>query len=316
MARVDFRVWRLPGSGASDRSRVVSVGVFDGVHVGHQAVLERLTARATECGAAPAVLTFDPHPDAVFPPGSPPGVLTPEPYRGELLRGLGVAELVTLPLTVDVVGDPAGYLGRLLTGELHAAEVIVGASFSLGPRVDARRLVEVGERRGVPVTVVPTVTDEQGVAVSAGAVRRALAAGDVERVIALLGRPYRVAGVVVRGHQRGGSALGFPTANVASPPGTAVPRDGVYAGVLRSTASDGGDRRWPAAISVGMNATFGDRERSVEAYALDRDDLDLYGRRAAVEFAAYLRDMVAFDGVDALIAQMHRDVEAVRRVVR
>jgi riboflavin kinase/FMN adenylyltransferase len=139
-----------------------------------------------------------------------------------------------------------------------------------------------------------------------------LAAGDVAAAAQALGRPHRVEGVVVRGHQRG-RALGFPTANLETPPHTAIPADGVYAGWLASLDDDGRDaQRWPAAISIGTNPTFGEGERTVEAYAIDRDDLDLYGVHAAIDFTARLRGTLRFESVDALVEQMRRDVDMVR----
>jgi riboflavin kinase/FMN adenylyltransferase len=139
-----------------------------------------------------------------------------------------------------------------------------------------------------------------------------LAAGDVAAAVKVLGRPHRVEGVVVRGHQRG-RALGFPTANLETPPHTAIPADGIYAGWLASLDGEGRDsQRWPAAISIGTNPTFGEGERTVEAYALDRNDLDLYGVHAAIDFGARLRGTLRFDSVDALVVQMRDDVERAR----
>jgi riboflavin kinase/FMN adenylyltransferase len=141
-----------------------------------------------------------------------------------------------------------------------------------------------------------------------------LAEGDVDEAAKALGRPHRVEGVVVRGHQRG-RQLGFPTANVESPPHTAIPADGVYAGWL-ATLDEGGDEvsRWPAAISIGTNPTFDGQVRTVEAYALDRTDLDLYGLHAAIDFAVRLRGTLRFDSIDALIEQMQADVAQTRTI--
>jgi riboflavin kinase/FMN adenylyltransferase len=153
------------------------------------------------------------------------------------------------------------------------------------------------------------------VTISSSEIRDLLNAGDVAGAARDLGRPHRVEGVVVRGHQRG-RALGFPTANLETTPYPAVPADGVYAGWLASLDSDGRETtRWPAAISVGTNPTFEGRDRTVEAYALDRDDLDLYGVHVAVDFAARLRGMVRFDSAAALVEQMYQDVDAARALV-
>jgi len=162
---------------------------------------------------------------------------------------------------------------------------------------------------GVPLLVA------DGVTISSTYIRERLEAGEVRVAAAALGRPPRVEGVVVRGHMRG-RALGFPTANLECPPHTAIPADGIYAGWLLSLTADGEeDGRWPAAISIGPNATFGEAERTVEAYALDRDDLDLYGAHVAIDFTARLRGTVRFDSVDALVEQMHRDVAEAREIL-
>ena len=156
---------------------------------------------------------------------------------------------------------------------------------------------------------------EHGTTISSSEIRSMLNAGDVAGAARDLGRPHRVEGVVVRGHQRG-RALGFPTANLETVPRTAVPADGVYAGWLINLDDQGREEeRWPAAVSVGSNPTFNGRDRIVEAYALDRDDLDLYGRHMAVDFATRLRGMVRFDSAEALIEQMHRDVDQAREQV-
>jgi riboflavin kinase / FMN adenylyltransferase len=156
---------------------------------------------------------------------------------------------------------------------------------------------------------VPLLADN-GVTISSSEIRQRLAAGDVAGAARDLGRLHRVEGVVVRGHRRG-RALGFPTANLETLPHTAIPADGIYAGWLATLDPSGRElERWPAAISVGTNPTFEGQERSIEAYALDRDDLDLYGVHVAVDFAERLRGMERFDSVDGLVAQMHRDVAA------
>jgi riboflavin kinase / FMN adenylyltransferase len=204
----------------------------------------------------------------------------------------------------------------VLVDRLHAARVVVGENFRFGHKAagDVALLAELGEKYDFSAEGVPLLT-ENGVTISSTAIRALLAAGDVAGAAKDLGRPHRVEGVVVRGHQRG-RALGFPTANLETLPHTAVPADGVYAGWLASLDSDGTEvERWPAAISVGTNPTFDGRERTVEAYALDRDDLDLYGRHVAVDFAERLRETLKFDSVDDLVAQMHHDVDETRRLV-
>jgi riboflavin kinase / FMN adenylyltransferase len=210
---------------------------------------------------------------------------------------------------------PDEFVRAVLVDRLHAARVVVGEDFRFGHRAagDVALLGELGEKYDFGVEGVPLVADD-GVRISSSGIRSQLEAGDVAGAANDLGRPHRVEGVVVRGRRRG-RALGFPTANLETLPHTAIPADGIYAGWLTSLDPSGQElERWPAAISVGTNPTFDERERSVEAYALDRDDLDLYGTHVAVDFVARLRGMERFDSVDDLVAQMHRDVDAARAV--
>jgi riboflavin kinase / FMN adenylyltransferase len=295
-------------------SSVVTIGVFDGVHRGHQ----RIVARAAEIGAQlrmpVVVVTFDPHPDEVVRPGSHPPFLATSRRRAQLLAGLGVDAVCVLPFTYEFSQlGPDEFIRAVLVERLHAAAVVVGANFRFGHRAagDAALLAELGEKYEFTAEGVPLLADG-GVTISSSGIRELLAAGDVASAARDLGRPHRVEGVVVRGQQRGRS-LGFPTANLETPPHTAIPADGIYAGWLASLDADGGEaERWPAAISVGTNPTFDGRERSVEAYALDRDDLDLYGAHVAVDFGTRLRGMVRFDSVGDLIEQMRRDADAAR----
>lgn len=296
---------------------VVTIGVFDGVHTGHR----RIIARAAEIAAARElpliVVTFDPHPDEVIRPGSHPVLLGTVRRRIELLGELGADAVCVLPFDLEFSRLPAEeFVHAVLVDGLHAAAVVVGANFRFGHKAagDAALLAELGEKYDFTAEGDPLFTDG-GIAVSSSSIRKLLAAGDVAGAAKELGRPHRVEGIVVRGHQRG-RALGFPTANAQTEPLTAIPADGVYAGWLATLDADGTQAdRWPAAISVGTNPTFGAADRSVEAYALDEDDLDLYGMRVAVEFASRLRGMERFDSVAELVDQMHADVAAARAIV-
>jgi riboflavin kinase / FMN adenylyltransferase len=285
---------------------VVTIGVFDGVHRGHQRLVDRTAELARELRLPTVVITFEPHPDEVVRPGTHPPLLGTPERRAELLAGLGADAVMILPFTT----------------ELHAARVVVGEDFRFGHRArgDVALLKELGTKYDFEAEGVPLVAD--GRPISSTLVREHLAEGDVEGAARLLGRPHRVEGVVVRGAQRG-HELGFPTANLETPPYTAIPLDGVYAGYLscagyglRHDDRSAGhpDARWPAAISIGVNPTFEGGERTVEAYALDRDDLELYGERVAVDFTARLRDTLKFGSVEALIEQMRRDVDRTREI--
>jgi riboflavin kinase / FMN adenylyltransferase len=293
---------------------VATIGVFDGVHLGHQRIVNRAAEIARGRNLPLVVLTFDPHPDEVIRPGSHPPLLTSAHRQAELLAALGADAICILPFSLEFSRlSPDEFVRVVLSERLHASAVVVGENFRFGHRAagDVPLLAQLGEKydfiaEGVPLLVV------DGVTISSTYIRERLAAGDVEGAAAALGRPHRVEGVVVRGHLRG-RALGFPTANLETPPHTAIPADGVYAGWLTSLDLDGTETsRWPAAISVGTNPTFGEGERTVEAYALDRDDLDLYGRHAAIDFTARLRGTERFDTVEALVAQMRADVDRAR----
>jgi riboflavin kinase / FMN adenylyltransferase len=295
---------------------VVTIGVFDGVHLGHQRVVGRAAEAATELGLPVVVVTFDPHPDEVVRPGSHPPFLCTARRRAELLAGLGADAVCVLPFTREFSElGPDDFVRAVLVDRLHAARVVVGEDFRFGYRAagDVPLLAQLGEKYDFTVEGVPLLADN-GVTISSSEIRQRLAAGDVAGAARDLGRLHRVEGVVVRGHQRG-RALGFPTANLETLPHTAIPADGIYAGWLTTLDPSGGElERWPAAISVGTNPTFDGQERSIEAYALHRDDLDLYGVHVAVDFAARLRGMERFDSVDELVAQMHRDVVAAAAV--
>ena len=296
---------------------VVTIGVFDGVHRGHQRIVGRATEAAAELGLPVVVVTFDPHPDEVVRPGAHPPHLGTARRRAELLAGLGVDAVCVLPFTREFSElGPDEFVRAVLVDRLHAVRVVVGEDFRFGYRAagDVALLAELGEKYDFTAEGVPLLADD-GVRISSSGIRERLAAGDVAAAARDLGRPHRVEGVVVRGRRRG-RALGFPTANLETPPHTAIPADGIYAGWLTSLDPGGQEQeRWPAAISVGTNPTFDGTEHSVEAYALDRDDLDLYGTHVAVDFVARLRGMVRFDSVDELVAQMHRDVDAARALL-
>jgi riboflavin kinase/FMN adenylyltransferase len=293
---------------------VATIGVFDGVHRGHQRVVARAEQVAEERNLPLVVITFDPHPDEVIRPGSHPPFLTTPRRQAELLAGMGADAVFVLPFSVEFSQlSPDEFVRIVLSDRLHAAAVVVGEDFRFGRKAagDVPLLMQLGEKYDFTAEGVPLLTAD-GVTMSSTYIRGRLAAGDVAEAAAVLGRPHRVEGVVVRGHMRG-RALGFPTANLEVPSHTATPADGVYAGALISLDLDGAElARWPAAISVGTNPTFDGTDRTVEAYALDRDDLDLYGTHAAIEFTARLRGNTKFDSVAALIAQMREDVEAAR----
>ncbi|MEU5878380.1 bifunctional riboflavin kinase/FAD synthetase [Spirillospora sp. NPDC047279] len=294
---------------------VITIGVFDGVHRGHQRIVGSAAEGARERGLKSVVITFDPHPDEVVRPGTHPPLLSSTKRRIQLLEGLGTDAVVVVPFTLELskVG-PDEFVQSVLVDRLHAAHVIVGEDFRFGHKAkgDVALLKELGEKYDFTAEGVPLVAN--GDKISSTGIRTRLEAGEVEEAGHALGRPHRVEGVVVRGHQRG-RQLGFPTANLETLPHTAIPADGVYAGWLVCDSDRYPGFRWPAAISIGTNPTFeGAGERTVEAYALDRDDLDLYGEHMAVDFQARIRDTLKFDSIEALIEEMHRDVARAREI--
>jgi len=297
---------------------VVTVGVFDGVHRGHQQLIDRAVHRGQERGLPAVVVTFDPHPAEVVRPGSHPARLTSLGRRADLVEELGVEAFCVLPFTVELSRtQPAAFAHEVLVERLHAADVVVGRNFTFGHRAagDVALLTTLGEKFGFGVEGLDLITDD-GVTFSSTYIRSCIDAGDVAAAAAALGRPHRVEGVVVHGDRRGRD-LGYPTANISTPPYTALPADGVYAGrfaIGPGGGSDGAPRLLTAAISVGTNPTFSGRERTVEAYVLDVEE-DFYGFEVAVDFVHRLRGQERFDRVEALVEQMGRDVARTRELL-
>ena len=311
----DLRACPAPPGGT-----VVTIGVYDGVHLGHRALIGRVQAMAGELGAASAVVTFDRHPATVVRPESAPKLLTDLAQRLELLAATGLDYAVVIPFDEERARETAeDFVREVLVGCLRARAVVVGHDFHFGHGRGGNvpLLQRMGAELGFDVLGIMLVGDGDGdgpgEAVSSTRIRRALADGDVAQAAALLGHPHEVRGVVVRGDQRGRD-LGFPTANVAVPADVLLPADGIYAGWYERPS---GHSLHPAALSVGRRPTFyDDAEASLlEAYLLDFDG-DLYGEEARVRFVARLRGEVKFDSVDALVAQMARDVEATRTALR
>jgi riboflavin kinase/FMN adenylyltransferase len=298
---------------------VVTIGVFDGVHLGHRRIVATAIEAARRFGLPVVVITFEPHPSEVIRPGSHPPLLCTVRRRAQLLAGLGADAVCVLPFTLEFSRlEPDEFVRTVLVERLHARWVVVGENFRFGHRAkgDIALLAELGEKYDFGAEAAPLLAEDGAqITVSSSVIRDHLAAGDVEGAARDLGRPHRVEGVVVRGHRRG-RTLGYPTANLRTVPQAAIPADAVYAGWLLVLDDEGLEaERWPAAISVGTNPTFEGRQRVVEAYALDRDDLDLYGVQVAVDFAARLRGMEKFGTVEALTGQMRRDVDQARELV-
>jgi riboflavin kinase / FMN adenylyltransferase len=303
---------------------VVTIGNFDGVHRGHQAVLARLVADARREGARAVAITFDPHPVAVLYPARAPARLIGLDDRLDLLASTGLDAVLVMEFTPALAAwEPDRFVREVLVEALGAVLVVVGRDTRFGRRNsgDVNTLRELGKELGFQVEAIDDLggADEahpSGRRWSSTWARELLQAGDVATAADVLGRLHRVAGVVVEGDHRG-RGLGYPTANLSQDTTGLVPADGVYAGwLVRPGRPDPDpDHRLPAAVSIGTNPTFDGTQRRVEAYVLDRDDLDLYGERVAVEFVRRLRPTVRFDGVAPLLVQMAADVNECRSVL-
>jgi len=297
---------------------VVTIGAYDGVHLGHQAVLRLVRELADARGFEAALVTFDRHPAEVVRPESAPRLLTTLEQRLELLDATGDLDLCWV-LTFDEARSKEAaedFVREVLVDGIGARLVVVGADFHFGHRRGGNvpLLERMGAELGFEVLGLGLVAVEgeaSGVPYSSTRIRELLAKGDVAEAARLLGRPHEVRGVVERGDQRGAEHLGMPTANLTVPERICLPADGVYAGTF--VAEDEVER--PAAISVGTRPTFyEDGDVLVEAYVLDFDG-DLYGQRVKVRFREWVRGQERFDSTEALVEQMNADVEATRRIL-
>ncbi|GAA1514802.1 riboflavin kinase/FMN adenylyltransferase [Agromyces terreus] len=290
----------------------VTIGKFDGVHMGHRALIERIRAIGAADALATAVVTFDRNPLALLAPDKCPEPLVSVRQKLELLATTGVDATLMLPFDRALASVPAAeFVERVLVEALDARVVLVGRDFRYGARGagDVDLLIELGAGFGFAVEVVDDVRPENERRVSSTWIREILAEGDVRHATKLLGHAPTVSGIVVHGAKRG-RELGFPTANLTPESEGLIPADGVYAGWLTDAGT-----RYPAAISVGDNPTFeGVAAKQVEAYVLDRD-LDLYDHVVDVEFVERIRGMVAFTSIPDLIQTMRGDVDRVKQIL-
>lgn len=306
---------RLPSVAMPGKGAAVTIGAYDGVHLGHRALLRDLSERAASERLTTVVVTFDRHPASVVRPGSAPKQLTDLAQKLELLEQAGIDRTLVVPFDAARAQESAeDFVREVLVDELSARLVVVGEDFHFGRgrRGNVALLEQLGAEHGFEVLGVG-LTGDGSEPVSSTRVRGLVSRGEVEEAARLLGRPHEVRGPVVHGDGRGGPELGFPTANVAVPEDIALPADGVYAGHFRR--ADGTVH--PAAISVGRRPTFyepGTAPVLVEAYLLHFEG-DLYGEHSRVSFAHHLRAELRFDSVEALIAQMKADVAATEQVL-
>lgn len=286
---------------------VVVIGVFDGVHKGHQLLLNR--AKEIAAGRTVVALTFDPHPMQVIAPDRAPTMLTTLADRVELLKIHNADQVAVLKFNEKFAAmSPQDFVKDVLVGQLNGSTVIVGKNFTYGHKAagNVDSLIEDGLKFNFAVDVQELKSEESEV-ISSSRIRKLVIEGKVEEARTLLTRPHRLDGVVVHGEKRG-REIGYPTANLGNIDGQTIPSDGVYAGWLTV-----GINYWPAAISIGTNPTFeGVRGRQVEAYALDQEGLELYDKNASIEFGWRLRDTLKFDGLEPLLAQMKLDCDRAR----
>jgi len=294
---------------------VVTIGNFDGMHVGHRTIIETVVERARQLGGEAVAYTFYPHPRKVLTPDSAPRLLTTIDQRVELLRAAGVDTVIVEPFTNAFAKTPAeDFIRKVLHERIRPVEVYVGYDFHFGRDREGsmRLLTELGPKLGFSVTIVPEVTVDAG-DVNSTRIRQMLAEGRVEEAFAMLGRNYTARGRIVEGHRRG-QGIGFPTANL-DPENEILPAAGVYAGHLRflDEGSPPEGREYLAVTNVGVRPTFDDETRLVaEAHLLDFSG-DVYGRRVELSFAHHLREERRFADVEGLREQIGRDVEEGRR---
>jgi riboflavin kinase / FMN adenylyltransferase len=303
--------WAHPAGIPTDRGTVVTVGTFDGVHRGHWTVLQEIRARAAATGRRSVLVTFDPHPLRIVRPEHAPPLLTTPTEKKEILAesGLDYAVFVSFTETLSRY-EPHRFVEEILLGRLNVEELVIGYDHGFGRdrSGNADTLREIGASLGFEVDVVPPVEAGDD-PISSTRIRSAVAEGRMDEARLCLGRPYSLRGIVVRGDGRG-RGLGFPTANLhVDGGGKLIPPSGVYAvrGILRSGTFNG-------ALHLGPRPTFKGSPPSVELFLMDFD-ADIYGEEVRVDFVEYLRPVLPFDGVEALIQQMRADVQQAREVL-
>lgn len=313
----------VPDLRVETRPIVIAMGNFDGVHLGHQAIINRAVERAGVRGGLSLALTFEPHPVRVLRPGTPLALLTPFPLKVRLLEQSGVEQVVCAKFTREFADQsPSDFVHKVLVDRLRAAEVCVGENFSFGKNREGRPalLETLGEAAGFAVSVQPPVVLD-GKVVSSSVIRQMIEQGEVAEAARLLGRPYVMLGEVVSGRGRG-EQLGFPTANLR-PTDQLLPADGVYAGWVTLSADRGNRRKtgsgrsaadtiYEGAINVGIRPTFHETERVMEVHLLDYPGSgSLYGQALEVAFVARIREERAFGSAAELKAQIAKDINEV-----
>ena len=288
---------------------VVVIGVFDGVHKGHQVLLNR--AKEIADGRTIIALTFDPHPTKIFAPDRAPTLLVTLADRVELLKIHNADQVAVIAFNEKFAAmSPEAFVKNVLVDQLHVSTVVVGKNFTYGHKAagNVDTLILEGIKNNFTVDVQELKAGD-GEPISSTHIRKLVTEGSVEKARELLSRPHRLDGIVIHGEKRG-REIGYPTANLGNIDDQTIPADGIYAGWLTV-----GINYWPAAISIGTNPTFeGVRGRQVEAYALDQKGLDLYDKNASIEFGWRLRETLKFNSLDELLVQMKKDCDKAREL--
>jgi riboflavin kinase/FMN adenylyltransferase len=304
-----MQIWTSPNQVPADFApTAVTIGKFDGIHLGHKKLIAELCEVADNHMLAPVVITFDRHPDAVLNPEQVKLPIVGPEQKKQLLAELGVSSLLNLTFDRELADlTPEEFVKKIVVDALKAQVVLVGESFRFGNRGagDVNTLRELGAEHGFVIKVVTHATAD-GQKVSSTLIREKLDAGDVAGAAKLLGRNHRTTGEIEHGLKIG-RTIGFPTANMSRDAEGYLPLDGVYSGWLYADS-----RRYPAALSVGINETFQAVPRLVEGYVLDQTDLDLYGKIVDFEYVDFVRATEKFDGVESLIEAINRDIDVVR----
>jgi riboflavin kinase/FMN adenylyltransferase len=286
--------------------KVVAIGIFDGVHAGHQQII----AAAKREGSV-TVMTFDPHPSSIVAPERTPTQLVNIKDRIHLLKLAGASAVEVINFNKDFAAlTPDQFIEEILVGKFAAEHVVVGENFNFGYRAQGtpKYLLEAGPKYGFTVSIIKLFED-RGSSISSSRIRNLIIDGQIERANELLTRNFFLKGPVIQGEKRG-REIGYPTANIGLTQLATIPADGVYAGWLTV-----GNIKWQAAISIGTNPTFpGIRGRQVEAYAIDQVGLDLYDQEATIEFGYRLRDTLKFDDLDSLLRQMKMDCDRAKEL--
>jgi riboflavin kinase / FMN adenylyltransferase len=292
-----------------DRDSLVTIGVFDGVHLGHKYLISKLKELASQQGFADFVITFDKHPQETLSPRSQPPFLTDASEKALLLKKEGVTAVIVLEFNAELSRLSARDFLTLLQKQLRLKGLVIGPDFALGHKGEGNipTLQRLGAEMGFTVTVIPAIKNN-GDVVSSTAIRRAMAEGDMEKVRRFMGRPFSLHGCVIRGKGRG-KGLGFPTVNLDILPGQAIPGDGVYA-----TLAYVDTLAFPSVTNIGMNPTFGENQRTVESFLLDYQD-NLYEREVKIDFMQKVRNEIKFANSTDLVKQIQEDIRFARKIL-